>query len=196
MDAAIFRAFQTSDFAHVFEALALAHVDFRREHADGTTALMAAAFHGDADALSRLLDRGATVTLSDVHGNNAIDLAKMRGHHEAAALLERHAAKEYVRATRAQFGFVKTGHNVCAPSQVYDFYYLEPSAAGVDSTMDAPVVTVPQPLGEVDDELLLETLLPLADGFGEDELASDEDPDSNDEVRAFFFSPWRRVRIP
>ena len=49
---------------------------------------------------------------------------------------------------------------------------------------------------ELDDELLLETLLPLADGFGEDELASDEDPDSNDEVRAFFFSPWRRVRIP
>ena len=103
MDAAIFRAFQTSDFAHVFEALALAHVDFRREHADGTTALMAAAFHGDADALSRLLDRGATVTLSDVHGNNAIDLAKMRGHHEAAALLERHAAKEYVRGWRPVF---------------------------------------------------------------------------------------------
>ena len=41
------------------------------------------------------------------------------------------------------------------------------------------MITVPQPLGEVDDELLLETLLPLVDGFGEDELASDEDPDSN-----------------
>lgn len=44
------------------------------------------------------------------------------------------------------------------------------------------MITVPQPLGEVDDELLLETLLPLVDGFGEDELASDEDPDSNDEA--------------
>ena len=41
---------------------------------------------------------------------------------------------------------------------------------------------MPQPLGEVDDELLLETSCRWWTA-GEDELASDEDLDSNDEVR-------------
>ena len=97
MDAAIFHAFQTGDLSPVFAALGVARIDFQRVHADGTTALMAAAFHGDLDAVRRLLELGATVTLSDVHGNDAIGLAKMRGHRETAILLEQHAAKEYVR---------------------------------------------------------------------------------------------------
>ena len=99
MDEAIFHAFQSANFDPVFSALELtgnAVANFQRTHADGTTALMAAAFHGNVPVLERLIEAGASATLTDVHGNDAVALASMRGHMQAKELLDQIVAKDYV----------------------------------------------------------------------------------------------------
>ena len=56
-------------------------------HLGGGTPLHTAAFVGDPEVLRMLLDRGADPRLTTDDGKTAIDIARERGHAEAAALL-------------------------------------------------------------------------------------------------------------
>lgn len=56
-------------------------------HLGGGTPLHTAAFVGDPEVLRMLLDRGADPRLTTADGKTAIDIARERGHAEAAALL-------------------------------------------------------------------------------------------------------------
>ena len=73
-----------------------ARADFRRP-SDGTTPLMAAAWHGADGDVARLLGSGADPRVVDARGNDAAALAHARGHHGTrnlllAAQLERSSA--------------------------------------------------------------------------------------------------------
>lgn len=88
LDEAIWRAFATADLAPVFDALrGGADVNYQRMHSDLTTALMAAAFHGDARAVVALLRQGALARIADISGRSASRIASERGHVSLAALL-------------------------------------------------------------------------------------------------------------
>lgn len=97
-------------------------VNYRRRLGDGTTALMAAAFHGDLDAVRYLLSVGATPCSVDGGGKTAALFAGMRGHRECFAELQRVVDEESTSSTRGRAG---GGHD----EFVYDLYYFEPSSS-------------------------------------------------------------------
>ena len=115
-------------------------VNYRRRLGDATTALMAAAFHGDLDTVRLLLSSGARASLVDAGGKSAAVFAGMRGHRECFAELQRVAdEEEEERRARSAKGRRSTaagggggggeaaggdGHDF-----VYDLYYFEPSAS-------------------------------------------------------------------
>lgn len=75
MDRALFQAFQTNNFIDVFRLLDEGRfVDIVRP-ADGTTALMAACFHGNLDVAQKLLERGADPEHQDKFGNTPLSFA-------------------------------------------------------------------------------------------------------------------------
>jgi hypothetical protein len=78
MDEAVWRAFKLCDFAPLTAALAAgACVNYQRAQSDLTTALMAAAFAGEAGAARRLVGAGALVRLRDAAGRAAADFARL-----------------------------------------------------------------------------------------------------------------------
>ena len=88
LDESIWVAFTTGDLGPVFTALrGGAEVNYQRLHSDLTTALMAAAFHGDARATIALLRLGALARIADASGRSAARIAEDRGHVTLAALL-------------------------------------------------------------------------------------------------------------
>ena len=107
LDEAVFAAFQAPPGDPAARALAavrdaldrgagFARADFRRP-SDGTTPLMAAAWHGADGDVARLLGSGADPRVVDARGNDAAALAHARGHHGTrnlllAAQLERSSA--------------------------------------------------------------------------------------------------------
>jgi hypothetical protein len=101
MDEAVWKAFQLGQFADVFRALAQgADVNFQRCKADLTTALMAAAYHGQARVVVALLRQDALVRVTDAHGANAAALAERRGHGELARFLRDVLVEEAEEAVR------------------------------------------------------------------------------------------------
>jgi hypothetical protein len=101
MDEAVWKAFQLGQFADVFRALAQgADVNFQRSKADLTTALMAAAYHGQARVVVALLRQDALVRVTDAHGANAAALAERRGHPELARFLRDVLVEEREEAVR------------------------------------------------------------------------------------------------
>ena len=88
MDEAIWSAFQDGHFDAVFRALQLgADVNFQRSQSDLTTALMAAAYHGNGRVVARLLRRDALVRAPDARGATAAIFAEQRGHTKLARFL-------------------------------------------------------------------------------------------------------------
>lgn len=141
------QAFQTGDLSSLRGLLTScsrttpAGVNYRRRLGDATTALMAAAFHGDLDTVRHLLSLGAQASLVDAGGRSAAMFAGMRGHRECFAELQRVAGeeeKEQRARTTKRRGFTPAaggggggaggagddGHDF-----VYDLYYFEPSAS-------------------------------------------------------------------
>ncbi|CAN0551769.1 unnamed protein product, partial [Laminaria digitata] len=114
-------AFQTGDLASLHGVLASspATINFRRRLGDGTTALMAAAFHGNLDTVRHLLSLGAKASLADAGGKSAALIAGMRGHRECFAELQRAANEERSAGNRKGGG---------REDFVYDLYYFEPPA--------------------------------------------------------------------
>ncbi|CAM9969161.1 unnamed protein product [Scytosiphon promiscuus] len=171
MDEAIFKAFKTGDLSPLrnilttSSSLSPTSVNYRRRLGDATTALMAAAFHGDLGCVRHLLSLGAKASLVDASGKSASLFAGMRGHRECFAAIQRVADEEEheerARSTRRHASAGETagggvgvgvggggGGVRGAGDFVYDVYYFEPptpgasalpSAAGKDSdkvTMD------------------------------------------------------------
>lgn len=103
---------------------------------DATTALMAAAFHGDLDTVRHLLSLGAKASLVDAGGRSAAMFAGMRGHRECFAELQRVAdeeeKEERARTTKRRGSAGGGGGGGAAGDDgldfVYDLYYFEPSA--------------------------------------------------------------------
>lgn len=60
----------------------------------GMTALMWAAYHGQADVVRLLLDKGADATVTDQTGLTALDIASAKGHRRVVELLKAHGAKK------------------------------------------------------------------------------------------------------
>lgn len=89
MDEAVWRAFTQGDFARVFQAMREHGMDvnFQRSQSDLTTALMAAAYHGETRIAATLIRQGALVRVPDVNGNTALSIAASRGHGTTASLL-------------------------------------------------------------------------------------------------------------
>lgn len=79
---------------------------------------MAAAFHGNVDAVRHLLSLGAKASLADAGGKSAALIAGMRGHRTCFAELQRAADEERSAGSRRKGG----GHE----DFVYDLYYFEP----------------------------------------------------------------------
>lgn len=82
--------------------------------ADGTTALMAAAWLGDEATVLGLLSRGALADSRDVRGNDAASLASSRGHESICKILSEAPNAEVVKA--AKFEEDEDGFQ-------YDFYH-------------------------------------------------------------------------
>lgn len=107
--------------------------NYRRRLGDGTSALMAAAFHDDLATIRHLLSVGAKASLVDAGGKSASLIAGMRGHRECFAELQRAADEENERSfvVRGQMrsGGVQ-GKYGCSSEFVYDLYCFETSAPG------------------------------------------------------------------
>eukprot|EP00903_Cladosiphon_okamuranus_P009330 g8898.t2 len=148
IDEAVFEAFQTGDFSSLRDLLtscspeAPAGVNYRRRLGDATTALMAAAFHGDLATVRYLLSLGAKASLVDAGGRTAAMFAGMRGHRECFAEVQRVADEEEKEqrartikrrdATAAAAGGGGGGEGAAGDDGhdfVYDLYYFEPSAS-------------------------------------------------------------------
>lgn len=115
------QAFQTGDLSSLLRVLASspATINFRRRLGDGTTALMAAAFHGNVETVRHLQSLGAKASLTDAGGKSAALIAGMRGHRECFAELQRAADEERAASSRKDGG---------REDFVYDLYYFEPPA--------------------------------------------------------------------
>ena len=113
------QAFRTGDLSTLRDILSTspAFVNYRRRIGDSTTALMAAAFHGDMDAVRYFLSLGAKASLVDTCGKTAALLAGMRGHRDCFAELQRVADEE-----SAQGKGPRGVHDF-----VYDLYYFSPA---------------------------------------------------------------------
>lgn len=81
-----------------------AMVNYRRRLGDGTTALMAAAFHGDLRTVRHLLSVGAKASLVDEGDKSAALIAGMRGHRGCFAELQRTADEENARSSFSASG--------------------------------------------------------------------------------------------
>lgn len=107
--------------------------NYRRRLGDGTTALMAAAFHGDLATIHHLLSVGAKASLVDAGDKSAALIAGMRGHRECFAVLQRTADEEDARSSVVRGhknGGGGQGKRGCSSEFVYDLYYFEPSGPG------------------------------------------------------------------
>lgn len=96
-------------------------VNYRRRLGDGTTALMAAAFHGSQDTVRYLLSLGAKASFVDADDKSAALFAGMRGHRECFAELQRVTDEEEEASPSSGKG------GVGRDDFVYDLYYFEPS---------------------------------------------------------------------
>lgn len=122
IDEAVWVAFQTGSFDHVFKLVAHGtSVDYQRRAADNTTALMAAAYHGNRQVVEELLNLGADLSLRNRAGLAAADIAAEANHAELAAWMRQLAngtsgvTHEQRRGGRAA--------GVAPPSEfVYDIY--------------------------------------------------------------------------
>ncbi|CAM9261899.1 unnamed protein product, partial [Hapterophycus canaliculatus] len=146
MDEAIFMAFKTGDLSNLrnilrtSSSLSPTSINYRRRLGDATTALMAAAFHGDLSTVRHLLSLGAKASLTDASGKSAALFAGMRGHRECFAEIQRVAdeeeREERARSTRRHgSGGRGAGGGAAAAAAdavqdggdfVYDVYYFEP----------------------------------------------------------------------
>ena len=81
------RAVNTSDTKSLIELLEVgANVNYVHR-ADGSTALMIAAYRGNIESAKMLLDRGAIPSLKNKHGKDSITIAKERGYSEVVKLI-------------------------------------------------------------------------------------------------------------
>ncbi len=67
--------------------------DVNAKNNSGVTALMSAAYAGQADSVKALLERKANVNLKDSSGNTALSLAKKKGKKDVLSLLSNAGAK-------------------------------------------------------------------------------------------------------
>lgn len=159
MDEAVWRAFVHRDFSAVLRcldydmAMTGLDVNYRRLGADFTSALMAAAHHGDGHLVGRLLKKGALVCAKDCHGRSAVHFAREAGHTALATHLTEKLRGELGDAWHAYKGqYLVPGGPLSAAAPcpddeiVYDLYYLSggvegPSAAASESE-GLPSVTV------------------------------------------------------
>lgn len=148
MDEAVWKAFMFRDFSSLYmcvdhdSSLTGLDVNYRRHSSDFTSALMAAAHHGDAAMVSRLLKRGALVCLKDCHGRSAVKFAQDGGHAELAALLQQRLRSELGDAWDVYSGqYVSPGEGT-DDGVVYDLYYLSGEAA--DEAGAGPAGTLPE----------------------------------------------------
>lgn len=133
------QAFRTGDTSCLRGILASspAVVNYRRRLGDGTTALMAAAFHGDLDTVRYILSIGAKASLVDADDKSAALFAGMRGHRECFAELQRASDEEGVRSTRRQGAGGRDDF-------VYDLYYFEPFASRLPAAREGESVLANQ----------------------------------------------------
>jgi ankyrin repeat protein len=105
MDEAIWGAFQKNNFSAVFQALSMgADVNFQRSKSDLTTALMAAAYHGQARIAATLIRSDALVRIKNSHGTTAVDIAIERGHEDLARFLHDALVEELEEIERYNSG--------------------------------------------------------------------------------------------
>lgn len=121
------QAFQTGDMSSIRDMLASSSslVNYQRRLGDGTTALMAASFHGDLETVRYLLSLGAKVSAVDGGERNAAVLASTRGNRECFVELQRWAKRQGGRT--AGEGEEKSS------DYVYDLYCFEPGNTGGQS---------------------------------------------------------------
>lgn len=93
MDQAVYKAFKEEDFYSVFSLIQNGmDVNYQRVESDGSTALMAAAYHGREDAVNKLLSLGANPCLIDAStGKTASGFAQQKGHLDLAEKLKQAA---------------------------------------------------------------------------------------------------------
>jgi ankyrin repeat protein len=91
-----------ADFRNdVLEMLLVRRADPNARDGEGHTALMCAAFAGNAQAVRTLLAHGADPNLRSKHGDTALSTALQLGHTDVVALLKRAGAKGNGRLTPA-----------------------------------------------------------------------------------------------
>lgn len=143
MDEAIWRAFRMRDFSGVAGAVAAgAPVNFQRVQSDLTTALMAAAYHGNAALASALVRRGALARITDASGRTAVEYAVAGGALGLASLLrdvlaaEERELAEYagVEPARRPSGTAAPGAGASAASGVSTDAGAEAASVDVDSS--------------------------------------------------------------
>jgi hypothetical protein len=89
MDEAIWTGFAHADFGPIYRAIGQGgDVNFQRRKSDLSTALMAAAMHGDMKLALMLLRNNAIVRICDVSGKSAVAFAREQDHTRLAQLLE------------------------------------------------------------------------------------------------------------
>lgn len=130
-----------------------ASVNYRRRLGDATTALMAAAFHGDLDTVRHLLSVGAKASLVDANGKSAALFAGMGGHRECFAELQRTADDEEEEQRALSKKHSGLGGGGGGPDFVYDLYYFEPSAS-TSPTEGEPNV-MPTAWNKVDEKVII-----------------------------------------
>ena len=77
-----------------------AELDAKRDDAEGATALMWAAFRGEAQMVRTLIEAGADVNTTDNAGQNAIDEARSWGHEHIMAMLLEARTKQQAQWTK------------------------------------------------------------------------------------------------
>ncbi|KAH8075029.1 transcription factor Iwr1 [Aureococcus anophagefferens] len=207
LDEAVFAAFQAPPGEPAARALAavrdaldrgagFARADFRRP-SDGTTPLMAAAWHGADGDVARLLGSGADPRVVDASGNDASALAHARGHHGTRNLLlplDDFVYDVYAYDARADDGDAgdrrpPSPKDAWAPESLAAFPSMGDLSAGGASTQLAPPAPAPPP-GEFasaddddDDDALSAAASSVSSLDERDAGLSDSDRsfDSNDE---------------
>ena len=140
IDKAIWTAFRTGSFERVFKLVThgRALINFQRKAADGTTALMAAAFHGNRRACEEMVKIGSDVSLMSVAGDTASVIAGRHGHADLAKWLRSLEQQKESKTKKDDY--------------VYDVYeaYAVDEADLSTSTADETLVTNAGPIMEID----------------------------------------------
>lgn len=131
MDEAVWMAWVHANFQAVFAALAFGcNINYQRAQSDLSTALMAAAHHGNSKVAASLVRQGALARIPDASGRTAVQFAADAGHAELSSRLKSVLMDEMDEiATWSQAAAAAAEHTGGAEDE-YDMYVLEPDDAG------------------------------------------------------------------